>query len=98
MYSFDNLSFSLGYISSVLALPVFRGRHGKLVDNFIHESEVTFLQDPFTSRPYKTRKYRGVHMFRYKYAGIRRIKTQMDLEKEDMYMNRVIRTSIGTFV
>ena len=27
---------------------------GKLVDNFSHESDVTSLQDPFTSRPYKT--------------------------------------------
>jgi len=54
MYSFDNLSSSLGCISSALALPVSRGRHGKLVDNFSHESDVTSLQDPFTSRPYKT--------------------------------------------
>jgi len=28
--------------------------YGKLVDNFSHESDVTSLQDPFTSRPYKT--------------------------------------------
>ena len=28
--------------------------YGKLVDNFIQESDVTYLQDPFTSRPYKT--------------------------------------------
>jgi len=28
--------------------------HGKLVDNFSPESDVTSLQDPFTSRPYKT--------------------------------------------
>jgi len=54
MYSFDNLSSSLGSISSVLVLPVSRGRHGKLVDNFSHELDVTSLQDPFTSRPYKT--------------------------------------------
>jgi len=54
MYSFDNLSSSLGSISSALALPVSRGRHGKLVNNFSHESDVTSLQDPFTSRPYKT--------------------------------------------
>jgi len=27
---------------------------GKLVDNFSHESDVTSVQDPFTSRPYKT--------------------------------------------
>jgi len=27
---------------------------GKLVDNFSPESDVTSLQDPFTSRPYKT--------------------------------------------
>ena len=52
MYSFDNLSSSLGSISSALALPVSRRRHGKLVDNFSHESDVTSLQDPFTSRPY----------------------------------------------
>jgi len=57
MYSFDNLSSSLGSISSALALPVSRGRHGKLVDNFSHESDVTSLQDPFTSRPYKTPFY-----------------------------------------
>jgi len=30
------------------------GGHGKLVDNFSPESDVTSLQDPFTSRPYKT--------------------------------------------
>ena len=28
--------------------------NGKLVDNFSPESDVTSLQDPFTSRPYKT--------------------------------------------
>jgi len=28
--------------------------HGKLKDNFSPESDVTSLQDPFTSRPYKT--------------------------------------------
>jgi len=28
--------------------------YGKLVDNFSLESDVTSLQDPFTSRPYKT--------------------------------------------
>jgi len=27
--------------------------YGKLVDNFSPESDVTSLQDPFTSRPYK---------------------------------------------
>jgi len=27
------------------------GHDGKLVDNFIHESDVTSLQDLFTSRP-----------------------------------------------
>ena len=33
-------------------------RHNrKLVDNFSHESDVTSLQDPFTSRPYKTPFY-----------------------------------------
>jgi len=57
MYSFDNLSFSLGSISCALALPVSRGRHGKLVANFSHKSNVTSLQDPFTSRPYKTPFY-----------------------------------------
>jgi len=31
----------------------FDGSYGKLVDNFSHESDVTSLQDPFTSRPYK---------------------------------------------
>jgi len=30
---------------------------GKLVDNFSHESDVTSLQDPFTSRPYQTPFY-----------------------------------------
>ena len=57
MYSFDNLSSSLGSISSALALPVSRGRHRKLLDNFSHESDFTSLQDPFTSRPYKTPFY-----------------------------------------
>ena len=57
MYSFDNLSFSLGSISNALALPVSWGRHGKLVNNLSHESDVTTLQDPFTSRPYKTPFY-----------------------------------------
>ena len=57
MYSFDNLSPSLGSISSVLALPDSRGRQRKLLDNFSHESDVTSLQDPFTSRPYKTPFY-----------------------------------------
>jgi hypothetical protein len=57
MYAFDNLSSSLGSISCALVLPVCRGRHGKLVDNFSHESDVTSLQDPFTSRPYKTPFY-----------------------------------------
>ena len=54
MYSFDNLSSSLGCISSVSNWPVSRGRHRKLIDNFSHESDVMSLQDPFTSRPYKT--------------------------------------------
>jgi len=57
MYSFEKKSSSLGSISSALVLPVSRGRHGKLVDNFSHESDVTSLQDPFTSRPYKTPFY-----------------------------------------
>ena len=46
-------STRLGCISRALALPVSRERHGKLVDNFSHESDVTSLQDPFTSRPQK---------------------------------------------
>jgi len=50
-------STRLGCISRALALPVSRGRHGKLVDNFSHESDVTSLQDPFTSRPQKTPSY-----------------------------------------
>jgi len=33
------------------------GADGKLVDNFSHESDVTSLQDPFTSRLYKTPFY-----------------------------------------
>jgi len=37
-----------------------------------------------------------VYMFRYTYAGVRLIKMQM--EKEDRYMSRVMRTSIGTVV
>jgi len=57
MYSFDNFSSSLGTISSALVLPVSRGRHRKLVDNFSHESDVPSLQDPFTSRPYQTPFY-----------------------------------------
>ena len=57
MYSFDKIFFSLGSISSDLALPVSRGRHGKLVDNFSHESDVTSLQDPFTSCPCQTPFY-----------------------------------------
>jgi len=55
--SVDNLSSSLGSISSALAMPVSRERHGKLVDNFSHEPNVTSLQDPFTSRPYQTPFY-----------------------------------------
>ena len=31
--------------------------YGTLVDNLSHESDVTSLQDPFTSRPYKTPFY-----------------------------------------
>ena len=64
MYSFDNfpcalgsISSALGSISSALPLPVSRGRHRKLVDNFSPESDVTSLQDPFTSRPYETPFY-----------------------------------------
>ena len=50
MYKFDSdhFSSSLGSIWGALTFPVSRGRHGKLVDNFSHESA---LQDPFTSRP-----------------------------------------------
>jgi len=33
------------------------GVDGKLVDNFSHKSDVTSLQDPFTSRPFKTPFY-----------------------------------------
>ena len=33
------------------------GRDGKLVDIFSHELDVMSLQDPFTSRPYKTPFY-----------------------------------------
>jgi len=51
MYLFDNLSSSLGSISSALAWPVSRGRHRKLLDNFSHESDVTSPQDPFLTRP-----------------------------------------------
>ena len=43
-----------------LSQPARRGRpcsNGKLVDNFSHESDVTSLQGPFTSRPYKTPFY-----------------------------------------
>jgi len=57
MDSFDNISSSLGSISSALVWAVSRGRHGKLVDNFSRESDVTSLQDSFTSRPYKTTVY-----------------------------------------
>jgi len=32
-------------------LPEGQRTDGKLVDNFTHESDVTSLQDPFTSRP-----------------------------------------------
>jgi len=46
MYLFDNFSSSLGSISSALVLPVSRGRHGKLVDTFSHESDLTSLQFP----------------------------------------------------
>jgi len=53
-YSFDNFPSSLGSISSALALPVSRGRHAELADDFSHESDVTSLQDPFMSRPCKT--------------------------------------------
>jgi len=34
-----------------------QSQYGKSVDNFSHESNVTSLQDPFTSRPYKTHFY-----------------------------------------
>ena len=53
MYLFDNFSSSsvdkfastrLKSISSALALPVSRGRHAKLIDNFSHESDVTSLR------------------------------------------------------
>jgi len=32
-------------------------KYGNLVDNFSHESDVTSIQDPFTSRPYQTLFY-----------------------------------------
>jgi len=35
------------FISSALALPVSRGRHAKLGDNFCHESDVMLLKTPF---------------------------------------------------
>jgi len=40
--------------------------HAKLVDNFSHESDVTSLQYPFTSPPYKTPSY-FIIVFRVKY-------------------------------
>jgi len=40
--------------------------HGKLVDNFSHESDVMSLQDSFTSRPWKTPFY-FVIVLRIKY-------------------------------
>ena len=55
MYLFDNFSSSsadvfdstrLKSISSALALRVSRGRHAKLIVNFSHESDVTFLRTP----------------------------------------------------
>ena len=60
MYSFVHFSCALGSISSALGsissalprpLPVSRGRHGRLLDNFSPESDVTSLQDPFTECP-----------------------------------------------
>jgi len=56
MYLFDKFSSSsvdkfdstrLKSISSALALSVSRGRHAKLIGNFSHESDVTFLKTPF---------------------------------------------------
>jgi len=56
MYVFDNFSSSsvekfastrLKSISSALVLPVSRGRHAKLIVNFSHESDFTFLRTPF---------------------------------------------------
>ena len=76
MYSFDNLSSSLGSISSALALPVSRRRHGKLVDNFSHESDVTSLQDPFTSRPYT-----GKTPFYFYYCVPRKIRRDILFQK-----------------
>ena len=35
-------------------------------------------------------------MLRFTYAGIREMKTRMQMEKEDRHMSRVMRTSIGT--
>ena len=42
--------------TGIMGSHIFFG-YGKLVDNFNHESDVTSLQDPFTSRPYKTLYY-----------------------------------------
>ena len=56
MYVFHNFPSSsvdkfsatrLKSISSALALPVSRGRHVKLIDNFSHESDITSLKNPF---------------------------------------------------
>ena len=46
-----------------------RGAYEKLADNFSHESDVTFLQDPCTSRPYKTPFY-FIIVFRVKYEEL----------------------------
>jgi len=40
------------------------------------------------------RGWKCEYMFRYKYAGIREMKMQM--EKQSRHMSRVLRTSIGT--
>jgi len=58
VYSFDDFSSSsvdkfafmrLKSISSALALPVSRGRHAKLVDNFSHESQTSRPQRPLSN-------------------------------------------------
>jgi len=67
-----SLSKNLQYVpfQSTYCHPEFssahRTTHRKLLDNFSHESGVTSLQDPFTSRPYKTPFY-------FYYCVLRRI-------------------------
>jgi len=44
--------------------------YGTLVDNLSHETDVTSLQDPFTSRPYKTPFYFTIVLRIYTYVYI----------------------------